>query len=391
MPFAIVLGSSPTGLYALRELSKSGFRTALGDRERGCAWYSRLITGGRYCGSVEDVCDWALRCADRQTGKAILIPTSDIFIEAAINRFQELSSQIALFSCYKQLGRSLLDKYHFYELCQQHGIESPRVWRADSPNELEEIARFISFPCILKPQLIHRARSLLSGKKVLIVRSALEMRNLLATMPEDSGGWLIQEIIPGPESEITLVAAAFGHDGAPLQVFSARKLRQYPAGFGSASLVLSKPCHESENIAVSFLRDIEFRGVCGVEFKRDPRDGRLKIIEINPRPTLWFQITHDCGYRILASACRNLLGLESATPQIRKEPIVWRYLLKDIASQHFYRRFPEALPFSAPNLSAVEGAPVRSRPVFQWSDPLPSLVEPVGFLRKAVSRWSRVS
>ena len=54
-----------------------------------------------------------------------------------------------------------------------------------------------------------------------------------------------------------------------------------------------------------------YQGLSQVEFKRDPRDGRYKLMEINPRLCQWHGLAAACGvdlprHRVLriCSACR---------------------------------------------------------------------------------------
>lgn len=386
LPRAIVLGSSPTGLYAVRELARAGFEVRLADLDRGCAFASRHVTGRGFVGPRDAAFAWALQAAAGAPAGAVLVPTNDAFIEALCERAGRLPPGVSVFAAYADVAPVLLDKLRFHDLCLRHGVDTPRVWRVEGRDGLAALAESLPFPCILKPLLIHRAKHVLNGQKVLLLRDLAGFRRVLASLAEDVGGWLVQEIIPGPESELTLVGAAIGADGRELQRFSGRKLRQYPAGFGSASLVSAARCAESERIAFDFLAAIGFRGLCGLEFKRDPRDGRLKMIEINPRPTLWFQITHDAGQRLLAAACLDRLGRAPPPPAPQAEDVRWRYAIKDFASARFYRRHPQALPFPAPDITSVATLRRRSWPVFDPRDPLPALAEPLGYLRKA---WSR--
>ncbi|AKS42752.1 carboxylate--amine ligase [Wenzhouxiangella marina] len=387
-PLAVVLGSSPTALYAVRELSASGYRVALLDQSKGCAWYSRLINAGRYQGSLGAVVDKLseIQPAGRQEG-VVLVPTNDFFIEQLINSCDHLVSRFRFFDCYRSVAGKLLDKALFYECCREHGVATPTVWRVRRAADVEAITDQLIFPCILKPELIHKARHRLAGKKLLVLRSRSDLSAAVNVLAGDTGNWLVQELIPGPESDIRLVALAFGSEGQLLSRFSGRKLRQYPAGFGSASLVSSERCLESEEIAVDFLRALAYKGVCGAEFKRDPRDGRLKLIEINPRPTLWFQIAKDSGRSILASAVDELMGRPSCEGAIQQSDVLWRYLFKDLAAARFYKSPPREFPLPAPDLESARDVRGRSWPVFSWSDPMPAVMEPFGFVRKAMGRW----
>lgn len=387
-PDAIVLGSSPTGLYAVRELAGAGMSVGLADVSKGCTYASRHLRGSGhdFLGGLEAIEDWLMRGLPQKATKTVLVPTSDLFIEFLMDRRDLLSTRYLFAPGYRDVAADLLDKARFHRLCAGHGMPTPGVWTAGSGQELLALADTVPYPCILKPVLIHLARDYLRGRKVLVAGSRDEFVRHVQAMPVGTGGWMVQEIIPGPESEITLFGGYIGLDGHVRQAFTARKLRQYPPGFGSASLVSSTACGETLHVTEEFLRRIGFRGVCGAEYKRDPRDGVLKIIEINPRPTLWFQVSHDSGKRILQAAVHDLTGRAMPDDREQAPGVVWRYALKDWASARFYRGQRSGFPFPPPDVADADKPAMRSWPVFSADDPLPAVSEPLGFLRKA---WSR--
>ncbi len=387
---ALVMGSSPTGLYALRGLAKAGLSAALVDTAKGCAFQSRHVRGTekQYVGSISDINVWMDRVVSGQTGKILLIPTSDVFIEFIVENAALLSQHFVFASCYHGIAARLLDKAEFHALCHEHGMQTPGIWVAEDLSALSRLADTLAYPCILKPTFIHKAKDFLKGRKVLLAMDRDAFLRGLDAIPDESGGWMVQEIIPGAESEITLYAGYVDKAGLPIHSFTARKLRQYPPGFGSASMVSSQPCEETRALAVDFLQRIGFKGICGAEFKRDARDGRLKIIEINPRPTLWFEISQTAGMRVMEAAARDMLDGTSIPEAVQHPGVVWRYALKDLASARFYRRYGADFVFPPPDVSMASECRIRSWPVFASDDPLPALAEPVNFLRKA---WKRAT
>ena len=226
----------------------------------------------------------------------------------------------------------------------------------------------------------------MKGKKVLLALHREEYLRIVRDLPEGVGGWVIQEVIPGPESNILLLAGYFNRNSDPVEIFTARKLRQYPPGFGSASLVQSETDVEILEKSTRFLKEVGFKGVCGTEFKRDPRDGKLKIIEINPRPTLWFHLSNASGKRIVEMACRDLVGMsvEPSLPQI--DGVLWRYGLKDFYSKCFYALKSKGFVFLPPEIPAELGRNGRTWAVYDSQDPSPVYVEPLNYLRKFFSR-----
>lgn len=384
----IVLGASPTGLYVVREAAKFGCRVAIADVNAGCAFHSRFVSS-RDCfqGDLESIERWMYSVAKSGINKPIIIPTNDFFIEFIINNSSSLSFHFLFSDVYSGVAEQLLDKKLFHDLCVKLNVDTPGVWSALDKETLLSLSGKVPYPCLLKPTLIHRARDYLNGKKVLIARTAFEFENLVSDMPDNLGKWLVQEIIPGPESLITLLGVYVNSDGFPVQIFSARKLRQYPPGFGSASLVLSRRCDKTEEISKMLLSKIGFRGVCGAEFKFDNRDNKLKIIEINPRPTLWFQITYDSGKRIVSSMIADLLGKPAPADSSQDESVKWRYALKDAYSRLFYLRTPDDFVLPRSEIPIFKDRVKSSWPVFSFIDPKPALFEPVGYFRKL---WARL-
>lgn len=389
----IVLGLSPTGLYAVRESVRAGAEVVGVSDGFACGCYSRYLRNADRCwkiSSQDELLNKLMDFASVANRRPILLPTSDRYIEFIGRHADTLSGSFLFAESYRNLSQELMDKRSFNKLCHEYGIATPGVWEAADKNELLALSLEIPFPCILKPELIHCAANFLKGKKVLLARSKDEYCSLVRSIPEETGGWLVQEVIPGPESNITLFGGYFGRDGQALQTFTARKLRQYPAGFGSASLVRSELCHETLEKSVDFLGKIGFRGICGTEFKRDSRDGKLKIIEINPRPTLWFQITHAAGKRIVETACRDLAGLPVSKENNQIDGVVWRYIFKDIYSSLYYRLKGKTFIFPKPDVSSGFATPnQRIWPVYDSADPLPALAEPCQFLNKLVRRFHR--
>jgi predicted ATP-grasp superfamily ATP-dependent carboligase len=107
--------------------------------------------------------------------------------------------------------------------------------------------------------------------------------------------------------------------------------------------------------SLDLLSRLDFRGVCGTEYKRDPRSGRWMLIEINPRPTLWYDLARAEGINPVEAAYRDLAGLEPLPPARQRNGVLWRYLARDWAAcaRYWIRR-----DLDAPRLAEV----------FRWPD-----------------------
>jgi predicted ATP-grasp superfamily ATP-dependent carboligase len=104
---------------------------------------------------------------------------------------------------------------------------------------------------------------------------------------------MIQELIPGGgESQFSYTTLC--KDGQPLASLSARRIRQFPMDFGRASTFVETIDDPAISSAAELLiAAIRYTGLVEVEFKRDHRDGKLKLLDINPRVWGWHSL---CGF-----------------------------------------------------------------------------------------------
>lgn len=382
----IVLGLSPTGLYAAREAGRAGY-SVLGVGAPGAPglwsrFLTRRITAATPAGRVEAILQQTVaNCGTRP----VLIVTSDQDLEAVMARADDLRGRVHLQTSYIDgLAAKILDKDSFYQLCASHGMAYPFLWTSDIIS-LAEYRDRITYPVMIKPARIHDVKHLMAGQKGWIVRKASDFEAVLPSIPAEAGTLLMQEIVRGPESEITLWCGYIDRDGQVRQRFTARKLRQYPAGFGSASLVQSETCKETAENAERLLLALGYRGIAAAEFKRDAETGTLKIIEINPRPSLWFSITTKAGVPLIETAIAEARGAAPPKLNNQKDGVLWRYFSKDFASRLFYARNRDFV-LSPPDLSLMTPVTGYAVATGTWDDPAPMLREWGTFAGKLAKR-----
>src|SRR5262249_51854285 len=111
----------------------------------------------------------------------------------------------------------------------------------------------------------------------------------------DPGSLMIQELIPG-NGESQLSYTALCRDGLPIASLTAKRARQIPMDFGRAStFVETVEDPETSAAAARLLKALAYAGIVEVEFKRDPRDGKLKLLDINPRVWGWQSLCGAAG------------------------------------------------------------------------------------------------
>ncbi len=388
LPPAVVMGLSATGLYAIRELGAAGIPVIGIAATHQCGAASRHLQHVIIEPNEQRRLEALLKYVSGTGGKAVLIPTSDQDLEFIIQNSAELAREFVFQRSYSDgKAASILDKAVFYRLCDTHGVVYPALQEV-SLCELHHLQDQISFPVMIKPSRIHDIKAEMAGKKGWIARDKEEFAQVSKTIPRHTGTLLVQEIVPGPESEITLFSGYFDEHGAVHQPFTCRKLRQFPPGFGSASMVISEDEPETRKIAEDFLLEIGFRGIAAAEMKKDPSTGQRKIIEINPRPSLWFSASTAARKSVSLAAYCDLTGaMPLPAEQEQESDVLWRYPLKDRYSAVFYRLNRDfVLP--PPNIESASSAKRCVSAVFEPSDRAPARAEYLIYLTKGLQRLS---
>jgi predicted ATP-grasp superfamily ATP-dependent carboligase len=219
---------------------------------------------------------------------AVVMTGGDVASAFLASESAMLPAGILTFEALDRVHRKLLAKLDSYEIARAAGVRVPWTRAVSNPADLEAAIEEVTFPCILKPDVSHLWRGVFGDDRVILAhdRDALRADGLRAL---DAGlDMLVSEYIPGGDDamEEAIVVRAPG-GGFPV-AFGCHKLRQYPSGFGAASLCEIVPAEESLGLARRLLDHAGYVGVAGIETKRHAETGEVYFIEANVRiPTQW--------------------------------------------------------------------------------------------------------
>ncbi len=207
------------------------------------------------------------------------------------------------------------------------------------------------------------------------VRYCREPAALCCALEEASrafGDAVVQEYVPGPPSAMRTVTLVYGRGGELLARFTTRKIRSWPASGGVTAV-----CESTDDpaLAVSLARLFEaigWRGPAEAELKIDERDGRARLIEINPRFPGYVGFSVACGINLPQIAALAAAGREAEVQRCPPYVAGRRYVsfapfLRSAASE--IRRPGGGL--RAAVASCREIAPWAAGNCRDWSDPLP--------------------
>lgn len=169
----------------------------------------------------------------------------------------ELSGTVKLPIAPWESMRIASDKALTMQLAGRVGVGIPRVF--SSPDEVD------SFPVVVK--------GVGGSGNVSYVNSK---EDLAATSTE---GAVIQEYVPGDGYGFF----ALFNRGALRAVFMHRRLREFPVTGGASTAAESIFDPELKAEGLKLLSALNWHGVAMAEFKKDSRDGKFKLMEINPK------------------------------------------------------------------------------------------------------------
>lgn len=152
---------------------------------------------------------------------------------------------------------------------------------------------------------------------------------------------LATEMVRGPDQYHSSYTYLDEH-GEPLFTFTKQKLRQYPITFGAGVYHIMDWNQEVSDLGMRFCQSLGLRGLLNVEFKRDSRDGGLRLIECNHRFTASTALHLAAGLDVPLFTYNRLIGAPlPALGRPYKEGIALWYPLDDFRSFKDYRRAGE--------------------------------------------------
>ena len=272
------------------------------------------------------------------------------------------------------------DKRKTYALAAQLGIAHPRT--AYPRGRADVLAYDGPFPAILKPA----SRPTMNRFTVAKAWRADDLETLVARYDEacaliDPALIMIQELVAG-DGGAQRSYAALCRDGEPIASLAARRWRQWPMDFGRASTYVETidpgPIEEPARRVLEALR---FDGIVEIEFKYDAREGRHKLLDINPRVWGWHTLGRRAGVDFPYLLWRHVRG-ETVAPVRARTGVRWVRALTDVptALGEIRRGRLGPLAYLASLRPPIEFA------VLALDDPLPALAELPDTLRLARRR-----
>jgi predicted ATP-grasp superfamily ATP-dependent carboligase len=203
--------------------------------------------------------------------------------------------------------REVDDKGFLMAFAAAHGIACPATACPGGPEDAAAAAARLLYPVLVKPR--HSS----GGRGIRRVERPADLPAAYAAVHARYPRPIVQECLPAG-GEALGVAVLMNFQAEPRASFAYRRLREYPVAGGPSTLRESIADPDLTRLAERLLGLLKWVGVAMVEFKVDPRDGRPKLLEVNPR--FWGSLHHAilCGVDFPFLLCR--LALAGDVPRV---------------------------------------------------------------------------
>lgn len=366
-PPAIVLGGGPIAVPVTRSLASAGATVTVLGTSNDPVGHSRACAEFVDLGSGDGVQDrWLEWLTDRRQDGAVVLPYSDDALELSARhratlfelgyRPAELDPEVTL---------AMLDKDRTYELARRIGVPTPRT-AVSRPGDDVNVADGVR--CRVRSS--HGTRTSSRGTSGCARRHSTPTTGT-SSRPnlERLGALGLEMIIPGDEDAFQSFYGYFDDRGEPLLQATKQRLRQYPPHFGLATYHMMSRDPDAIAAGMRFCQGVKLRGIGVVEFKRDSRDGELKLIECNARFTAATELVRHSGIDLARLAYERALGRRVAPVRDYRVDVHMWHPIEDVRGALALRKEGEL----------TAGRWLRSLlhrqhfPIWSWRDPMPTV------------------
>jgi predicted ATP-grasp superfamily ATP-dependent carboligase len=279
-------------------------------KRRDPAGRSRFVRGRVTLSERAPTEEWleALLGAGRKLGRAVLVPMDDASAVFVGDHADILRESFLFPDLPNSLLRRLSNKKELHDLCRTLDIPTPEHALPTDEDELVALAADVSYPVVAK-----RAASWLGSfdddaPSVFVANDAAELLSAYRRMQSPQApNVLVQEYIPGRADAIWMFNGYFDARSDSRVAFTGQKLRQCGPDRGPTTLGICSSNQAVADMIRRLVKEVGYRGIIDVGFRYDERDGRYKLLDVNPRIGSSFRLfVGDNGLDVLRALYLDL-------------------------------------------------------------------------------------
>ena len=284
---------------------------------------------------------------ENKNNNILLIATSDLYVKMVMEE-KSLLEKYYVFN-YPDINiiNNLLVKGTFYEIYKNMGLDMPEtyIYKCNQNDDINKIKKYFKeYPIIIKPSDVveyHNLEEILD--KVYKIYNEEELEKVILKI-EKSGynnNLIIQEFIPGDDSQLFDSIFYVGKNKkAQIATFAQIGLQEHtPTGIGNCTVLVNgydEHGYKEELIykLKEFLEKIGYQGFAEFDMKYDFRDGKYKVLEINPRQSRSGYYVSACGCNLVEYLIDDLIYNKEKEFKIIKEKLILSFVPKKIIKKY---------------------------------------------------------
>ncbi len=372
-PAAVVLGLGQNGLATVRSLGRHGIPVIGIDQD-----FRNYTARTRYCRKImtakyeegDHLIEVLVELGKSLPRKGLIFPSGDFPLFLTSERRELLEDYYHFSFPSKDVVRLTLDKNRFYKFASEKNFVIPQTFFPSGSDDCRKIAKEVNFPCIIKPFQPNLGwRKRFPGQKLFVADGPESLLRLYEDLFVVHDALIIQELIPGDDSQLSFSLTYFDKSSQPLGLFTGHKVRQYPPRFGTSSLAESRWDARIAEQTVNILQAMQYTGYGSVEFKWDPREEVFKVLEVTARTWFPHGISTACNLNLVLMAYCDQFGLPGPQANGFRDGVKWVHEERDLRSSLKRLRARE-LTFMQ-WIGSYRGN--RTYAISAWDDPAPLL------------------
>ncbi|NWG11066.1 hypothetical protein HXY33_04870 [Candidatus Bathyarchaeota archaeon] len=312
---AIVFGGGMNGLGVVRNLGRNGVTAyCVVDRKdpvMSSGFCRKSYVVAHIQESVSVLRAFLMKIAKNLDDYAVLFSTNDLYSLHLSYLKGEFEGKYHVPLPSYKIVKTLVNKREFYQSISKCSIPHPKTYFPESHKDAKQISKEIRYPVFVKPSM-SQTFSLKFHRKGFVATSEKDLMKYYLFAENHKVDVIFQEIIPGLSGRNMFgVEAYLDRNHYAKGLFGYIRLRGWPPVFGSTCLRESISLKELANSYVmveNYLRILGYYGLMEAEWKRDPRDGIFKLLEINARQSMQNSLPARCGVNLVLMAYLDAIG-----------------------------------------------------------------------------------
>ncbi|MER7762446.1 ATP-grasp domain-containing protein [Streptomyces sp. NPDC097619] len=256
----------------------------------------------------EAVTECLLRVSERIGRAAVLVAMDDLSAITVARIAPLLTDRYLCPGQPADLPALVADKAELAGLCARWDIGHPETVVPADEAEAAAAAWRLGLPVVAKwsrPWLLPAGSGL---RSTTLLTTAAAARRLYARTAEAGSGLLLQRFLPGGRGTDWFFHGCFAEGGRPLLTGAGRKELSWPVRTGLTAVGRWVPDPAVERAGLRLAERLGYAGILDLDFRRDP-EGRLRLLDFNPRPGAQFRLfTDGAGLDVVRALYLDLTG-----------------------------------------------------------------------------------